>query len=281
MISKSRDSSSSLFFYISRPVKVFLKRFSLGVFVILSLFGLFISKSNGPLAYTLRSKTIDALSPALSAIATPVNFFGNINESFRSYLFVHGKNKELMDENRHLRKKLLRLSGVSYENKELTDLLNYVKNLRYKYVSATAIGNMSDPFSHSILVNAGQNDGIKKGQAVVNETGLVGRVIEVGTKSSRVLLLTDINSNIPVITNKARERSIMSGNNSNTPELLYLPKGSELSEGEAVLTSGDGDIFPPDLQIGTIHIEKEGVYKVVPFAQRNRLEHLSIIDYSR
>jgi len=276
----STPVKSSLILHISRPVKVLIKKFSLALLFIIAIFGIFISKSDNPYSYKLRTSVLDFASPAIGAMSKPINFVSNMSESFASYLFVHSKNESLVQENTMLKNKLVNLSGVAYENESLKKLLNYMEQIEYSYISAKVVGNTSGPFYSSIIINVGNNYNVRKGQAVVNEAGLVGRVTEVGEKSSRVMLLTDINSNIPVISNRSRERSIMSGNNDNVPRLLYLPNESKSVEGEVVLTSGDGELYPYGLNVGVIKVNSNGVRYVQPFAKWHKLEHLSVIDYS-
>lgn len=247
----------------------------------IAIAGIFISKHESPFSDKIRTTVLDWSAPIMDLAATPVHFSGDLGEAFNSYLFVHEKNAELELENTKLFNKLINLSGVVYENERLKRLLNYIEKKDYKYISAKVVGSTSGPFYDSVIINVGESDNVKKGQAVVNEEGLVGRILEVGVKSSRILLVTDINSNIPIIGSQFGERSIMSGSNNELPRLMHLPEESKSAEGEIVVTSGDGDMYPPGLQVGTIHIDSNGVKHVQPFAKRYQLEHLSIIDYSR
>ena len=185
----------------------------------------------------------------------------------------------LLAENIDLKKKLIDLSAAANENDSLRNLLNYTQNIEYKYISTVVLGSAGGPFQRSILVNVGAGDNVKKGQAVVSADGLVGRVIEVGQYTSRILLLTGLNSNIPIISNNSREHGVMSGKNDAMPQLLYLPKNSSISEGEIILTSGEGGIYPPGLHVGIVKTGTDGVKRVVPFARLYNLDHLSIIDY--
>ena len=116
-----------------------------------------------------------------------------------------------------------------------------------------------------------------KGQAVVMNGGLVGRVIETGKSSSRILLLTDINSKIPVISIDSRERSILAGNNTENPKLLYMPKESKIVDGEVIITSGDGDMLPPGLMVGKATKLADGSYEVLPFVSWHNIEYVSIL----
>jgi rod shape-determining protein MreC len=246
-----------------------------------AIMGVLISRDESQFSNKLREKVVDTSLPIINFVSRPVKFVGELDDSVKGYFFAREKNAKLMEENKALRKQLISISTVAYENEGLRKLLNYVKDSPYKFVSAQVVGDTSSPFLRSILINAGKKDNIKKGQAVVNADGLVGRIIEVGERSSRVLLLTDINSNIPVISNKSRERSIMSGNNNESPDLVYLPNDTKMTKGEVLVTSGDGEMFPPGLQVGVAYSAGGGAFKVSPFVKWHRLDHLSIIEYPR
>ena len=109
--------------------------------------------------------------------------------------------------------------------------------------------------------------------------GLVGRVTEVGSRTARVLLITDLNSRIPVIMETSRARAILVGTNGARPRLLYWPEGVQPQEGERIVTSADANAFPANLPVGTVHHTASGVPEVQPFAMLNRLEVVRIFDY--
>jgi rod shape-determining protein MreC len=114
----------------------------------------------------------------------------------------------------------------------------------------------------------------------LDERGLVGRVTEVGSRTARVLLITDLNSRIPVIMETSRARAILVGTNGARPRLLYWPEGVQPQEGERIVTSAEANAFPANLPIGTVRHTANGVPEVQPFAQLNRLEVVRIFDYS-
>jgi rod shape-determining protein MreC len=283
MINNSHDSQSkaTLILHISRPVRIFLKRVVLVAFLAFAGMGVFISVDESHVSSQIREFLVDKMYPVIAAVSRPIKIVGESDDAMESYFFVREKNKKLIEENKALKRQLINLSSVSYENENLRKLLNFIKDSPYKFISTKVVGNTSGPFVRTVLVNAGSKQNVKKGQAVVNEEGLVGRVLEVGEESSRVLLITDINSNIPVISSKSRERSIMSGNNNEAPELAYLAKDSKMEAAEVLLTSGDGGIFPAGLQVGTSYLAGDGKFKVDPLVSWNHLDNLSIIDYSR
>ena len=119
-------------------------------------------------------------------------------------------------------------------------------------VTARVVADAGGPFVQTVMVNAGADQGVVNGMAAVNERGLVGRVIEVGRRSARILLLTDFNSRIPVMVEPSRDQAILAGDNSREPGLMFLPLNPRLSVGDRVVTSGRGGVLPPGLAIGVV-----------------------------
>jgi rod shape-determining protein MreC len=150
---------------------------------------------------------------------------------------------------------------------------------RVQYVTARVIGSSAGAFVREVLIAAGARDGIAKGQAALTGEGLAGRVTEVGNRSARVLLLTDINSRIPVLLEGSRHKAILAGDNSNEPRLLFLPPDALPAPGDRIVTSGDGGAFPAGLPVGIVGSVEEGVVTVLPFVDWDRLEFLQLVDY--
>lgn len=275
-LSGKHQLRSSFVFHLSRPVRILIKRFSFAILVLLALFAVFLSKTNSEFGVGLRTQVTDSVAPASRIVAVPVDIAFSFKDYVKDYFFVHKKNEELRKEIIGLKTRLAQFSSAKYENIQLKKLLNFAEDTGHSFVSARVVGDTSGPFIRSILLNAGESTSIKKGQAVTNETGLVGRITEVGKKSSRVLLLTDINSKIPVISNQSRQRSIMIGKNNEDPALLYLQKDTSLKEGELIETSGDGNLFPPGLQVGVVYKDKNR-FNVRTFTKWHNLENLTII----
>lgn len=130
------------------------------------------------------------------------------------------------------------------------------------------------------MINAGLRDGVNNGQIVTNDLGVVGRIFETGEKSSRILLLTDLNSRVPVVSAESRELSIVAGNNSPLLKMLYVPDGSKMKIGEEIYTSGDGEYFPQGLLIGYIYSINDKSIMVKPAVDWSRMEVVSIVNYS-
>ena len=140
------------------------------------------------------------------------------------------------------------------------------------------IGSCS-PFLRSVLVNVGGRDGVRKGLAVIDNRGLIGRVAEVGAWSARILLVTDLNSRIPVLVGDGRERAIMAGDNSDQPLLAYLPAERSVVPGDLVITSGHGGAFPAGLPVGVVIRDAKRQLRVQPFLSPDRLEFVRLMDF--
>ena len=141
------------------------------------------------------------------------------------------------------------------------------------------VGDPGGAFVRTVVVTAGARDGVRRGQAVMSGQGLVGRVVQVGEWSSRVLLITDLNARIPVVLESTRQRAMLSGDNSDHPTLSYLPANTELTPGERVFTSGHGGLFPPGLPVGMVAVDAHTHPRVVPMADLSRIEHVQIVDF--
>jgi rod shape-determining protein MreC len=163
------------------------------------------------------------------------------------------------------------------ENIKLKELLSFVKEQKYEFISARLLATTPGPFVKSAIISAGQNQGIEKEQVVLNDKGVIGRVIEVNPEHSRILFVNDFNSRIPVITSISRERCILAGNNSNKLELLYLPENTQIRDSELVITSGDGKYYPSGLPVARIVKTSSNNFYALPFLDIKSLEFISII----
>ena len=169
--------------------------------------------------------------------------------------------------------------SIHQENKELRNALNFVKSKTENYKIARVVGISNQSFNQKLLIDSGRNRDIKEGQIITGNRGVIGRISEVFEDKSRVLLITDTNSRIPVIDSRTRNRSILSGNNSGLMEILYLPKNHQIAVGDRIFTSSDGDAIQPGLLVGIVKkVDKDTAY-VSGAEDVNSLDIVTIIDY--
>ncbi len=150
---------------------------------------------------------------------------------------------------------------------------------RARFVSARVVADPGGAFVRSKIVNSGRREGVTKGQAVITGAGLAGRIFEAGLHSARVLLITDINSRIPVVVESSRDRAILTGDNGPQPRLAFLASSAQVAKGDRIVTSGQGGLFPEGLPIGTVASVKDGVARVVPLVDFDRMEFVRVVDY--
>ncbi len=133
-------------------------------------------------------------------------------------------------------------------------------------------------YVRSVLIAGGAHDGLTKGQAAMVGPGLVGRITELGRWSARVLLITDLNSRIPVILEGTRTHAILAGDNSAEPYLMYLPKAATVNVGDRLVTAGHDGVFPTGLAVGRVESIENGEIRVQPIADLDRLEYIELVD---
>jgi rod shape-determining protein MreC len=227
----------------------------------------------------LRTHAIDTLAPILDAVARPMAAIESIGTSVRDTLALRADNLKLRDENAHLAEWQNAVVGLQKENRELRNLLHFKTEPSLSYISARVIADTGGAYARGLIVTAGKVDGVREGMAAMTGEGLIGRVVEVGDWSSRVLLISDLNSRIPVSIAETGDRAILAGDNSPQPKLLFLPRDAAVNDGAHVVTSGHGGVFPPNLPIGFLQETSHGIYNVVPSADLGRVTYVRLVDF--
>ena len=182
-------------------------------------------------------------------------------------------------ENNELKKWRYVAESLHSQNIALRDLHSFVPLPTIKSITGRIISYSDSAFARSILINVGSKNGARLGQAVMSSFALVGVLVEVADEYSRVLLVTDLNSQIPVKIQNNGVSGILIGDNSRTAKLFFLPQESVLAEGQIVITSGRGGVLPPDLPIGLVK-KTEGLKLVVePFNDWAQLGYVRVLNY--
>jgi rod shape-determining protein MreC len=161
------------------------------------------------------------------------------------------------------------------ENKQLRKLIENEANLPSTFLSARVLLDKKSPYLNSFIINIGSNKKIKKGMPVLHHQNFIGRIVDVNFFSSRVLLVTDLNSKIPIITEPSAFHAILSGHGSNLPTLEYLPEVHNVKDGDKVYTSGKEGIFSPGIPIGKVKVEKDTI-KVSLFSDLSQITFVNI-----
>jgi rod shape-determining protein MreC len=255
----------------------------LGVFA-LALVGIgliVLGKVDPSLTERARTVVSDITVPVLETLARPVVAANRAVDAFYEAAFIYAENNRLREDNARLIHWQEVARRLEQDNAALRQLMNTTLDPPFSYITARVVGDPGGPFVHTVLLNAGERDGVTKAQAVIADTGLIGRVAETGQRSARVLLLTDLNSRIPVVAGRERHRAVLAGDNHPMPTLDYIPAGAEIKVGDQVATSGDGGVFPPGLPVGTIEEINDGVARVRTAVDLGRLEFVRVLRYDQ
>lgn len=255
----------------------FLGRATLVLMILASIGLIVISRSSPETRSAIAAPIADSAAPALDVLSRPVEAVGKVRNWFANLANIYAQNAKLREANSRLMQWQHVAIQLEAENNALRELLNYSAQEELRFTTAKVISDRGGPFTRTALINAGSGLGVLEGQPIINGDGLVGRVIESGEHSARVLLLTDINSRIPVITSDSRERAIAAGRNTANLTLLYLPDDTQVTVGEMLVTSGDGNTVPAGLPVGEVIAVKDGRVTVRPHASWQRLDYVSAI----
>ena len=216
---------------------------------------LFIS-DRGPQTIFLQTRSnVEAIaSPGIKFLSIPIGMIENVSSAFVERSKAFSENKALRDELYKLRDYQKESRIMELKLSRLEQLLNSSNETNKTKVQTVArsYGEVNSPFVRSSLIDVGKKSNIQKGYAVSTVDGLYGHVQRVGKNSSRVLLLSDINSRISVMSLRSNSRAILAGNNDDFPNLIFASNYEGWFEGDTVLTSGDGGMLPPGLEVGFV-----------------------------
>lgn len=230
--------------------------------------------------YTVRAtKTTisEVVAPIYDIIAAPVRAVDTMASGMRTLASFRAENVRLRAENERLKRWQRRAEILESENRQLKTALGAVSTTDLSPVTARAISAPGGSFAHSLLLDIDTTDGVARGNAVVNANGLVGYVIEVGRKYARVLLITDVNSKIPVLLSSSSWPGLALGQNSKVLRLDFLPLEAIPKIGELVLTSGHGGILPPGIPLGRVISIEDGTVLIEPSVALEQVSFVSVL----
>ena len=257
----------------SRP----LRRVLVGLLV-LSLLGLFLLwRIDSPRVERFRAALVDRVLPSMDWALVPVTRATAMIEQFQSYASLYAQNQELRRELQQMKAWKEAALQLEQKNARLLDLNQVRLDPKLTHVTGQVLADSGSPFRQSVLINVGSRDGILDGWGTMDGIGLVGRISGVGERTSRVILLTDTNSRVPVTVQPSGQRALLSGDNSALPPLEFLEKADEVRPGDRVVSSGDGGMFPAGLLIGQVVLDTDRRLRVALSADYQRLEFLRVL----
>jgi rod shape-determining protein MreC len=252
------------------------QKFSLLTLLFLSILVIILSNYNFKVIQLIKIGINEFTYRASFLISTPENKIQKINSQIKDHLKVYDNYKNLELELEKLKQKKLTNNFLKMENEKLRDLIN--ESINSNEILARVLIDKESPFLRSIILNKGTKDKLKIGMAVVDEVHLVGKVIEVNFTNSRVLLLSDLNSKIPVVLEPIGMQAVVSGTGGTNGKIQYTKEeySDDINNQEIIAyTSGLGGLFKPGLPVG--RISRVNPHEIVFFSDFKQLEYVKII----
>lgn len=251
----------------------------------------------GLIVYTVKSENKNiiesgagsTLNPAQTIIYKATDKVKETLDFFLNFSEIKAQNKELISKNQELENKLITYSDLKEENDRLRQILNFTEERdNYNYIACDIIGYSGGNFLDGYIVNKGKNANIQKGMIVIAAQGLVGQVTSVGENWSIVQSLVNENIAVSVMVESTRDatgylKGFKDSQNRNLTKVYDLPMDSEVKEGDVIMTSGVGMIYPKEIKIGEVISVEEDKVKVMksavvkPYVDFNKLEELFIV----
>ncbi len=257
----------------ARPVR----RILVGAILIL-LVGIFLFwRIDGPRAERVRAEIVDQVVPPMDWALLPARKLAVMAEGFQSYARIWEQNQELRRELQQMKAWKEAALQLEQQNAKLLDLNKVRLDPSLTYITGVVLADAGSPFRRSVLLNIGGRDGIRDGWAATDGLGLVGRISGVGRSSSRVILLTDSNSRIPVTIQPSGQHAVLSGDNSKIPPLDFLEAPDQVRPGDRVISSGEGGVLPAGLLVGQVVLDSRDALRVRLAADYERLEFLRVL----
>ena len=252
------------------------QKFSLLALIIASLVLLSLESINSKSLNFVRSAIKDVIYRTSFIVSIPGNTISPMFTTIQSHFKVYEQYELMKLKLQQLKNQQNQIAYLKIENDKLKKVINDIDIYNYESVTSRVLMDKESPFLKSVILNKGFNSGLKKGMPVLKGSYFVGRITEVNYLSSRVLLISDLNSKIPVLIEPRGYQAIMSGTGGDLALLDFLPKNHQLEAGNLVYTSGTGGIFFSGIPIGRVELIEEKFY-VKFFSDLNQLYLINVI----
>lgn len=253
------------------------RRFYHLLIILIGFVLIFVGKADMLAVRTVQTSVSGIFAPLFDVVAAPVRAIETMFEGMRTVASLREETVRLRAENERLRRWQRRSEILKSENRQLRTVLGAVIPADRQAVTARAIAAPGSSFSHTMMITHGRDKRIHRGDPVVTADGLVGYIIEVGKRHSWVLMLSDVNSRIPILLSTSSWPGLAIGQNSDMLSLSFLPLEAEPKENELVLTSGHGEILPPGLPVGRVARGGGRDFYIQPVVDLRRVAFVSIL----
>ena len=233
------------------------QKFSLLALIIASVILLSLESINSKSLNFVRSAIKDVIYRTSFIASIPGNTIGPMYTTIQEHFKIYEQYELIKLELQQLKNQQNQIAYLKIENDKLKKAIDDTDIYNYESITSKVLVDKESPFLKSVILNKGFNSGLKKGMPVLKGPYFVGRITEVNYLSSRVLLISDLNSKIPVLIEPMGYQAIMSGTGDDLALLDFLPKNHQLEVGNLVYTSGTGGIFFEGIPIGRVELIEE------------------------
>ncbi|MCB2111209.1 MAG: rod shape-determining protein MreC [Defluviimonas sp.] len=245
------------------------------LFVFIAVF--LVWRIDSPRVERFRAAFIDRVVPGFDWALVPVNKVMAMIDGFQSYASLYDQNQELRRELQQMKSWKEAAVRLEQQNAKLLAQNQVRLDPKLTTVSGVVLADSGSPFRQSVLLNVGRRDGIVDGWATMDGLGVVGRISGVGETTSRVILLTDASSRIPVTIQPTGQRAMLVGDNTASPPIEFLETPERVRPGDRVISSGDGGVFPAGLLVGEVELGPDQRLRVRLAADYERLNFLRVL----
>jgi rod shape-determining protein MreC len=264
---------------LSVPLRQAIARLVLPLLIAASFGLMLVGKADTVIAERARAALADLLVPVYDVASRPVGTLRDVAAELRGLIHLRSENVRLREENERLRRWRDAALALEAENLALREVLRAPAEPTPQFTTVRAVADLGGAYARSALLAVGPQHGVRRGQVALDGAGLVGRISEVGSRSARLLLVTDINSRIPVQVERTRTRAILAGSNAPRPRLVHWTEGEAPAPGERIVTSAEAGAFPAGLPVGIVRESRGGVLEVELFADLGRLDFVRLHDF--
>ena len=251
------------------------QRFSLFILIIFSTLLIFLETIDTKPLNKIRSFVKDVVYRTAVVANYPTKIFSGSYNLVEDHFNLYQNYNNLKKENEDLKNKYSKSEFLELENSQLRKLIDEQAQSENNLVSARVMLDEQSPYLNSFVINIGANKELKNGMAVLDGKNFIGRIVDVNFFSSRILLVTDLNSKIPVISEPSGNHAILSGHGDTKPSLEYLSTNHKIQNGDKIYTSGKEGIFTPGIPIGEAKVEKE-IIEVELYSELSEITFVNI-----
>jgi len=251
------------------------QRFSLFALIVISILLIFLETIDTKPLNRIRSFIKDVVYRTAVVATYPTKIFSDTSNIIKSHFNLYNEYDQLIKENKKLKNEISKSDFLELENSQLRQLIDEQVESKSNLLSARIMLDSQSPYLNSFVINTGSNKGVKNGMAVLDGKNFIGRIVDVNFFSSRVLLVTDLNSKIPIISEPSGDHAILSGHGDNNPSLEYLSENNKIQDSDKIYTSGKEGIFAPGIIIGEVKKNDDKI-EIKLYSELNQITFVNI-----